>query len=243
MILTRHELDTLEEKCGVVFFPRQIQDVAFTVSQLPFEHNTQHPVGNVMPLGAYSYSLSAFSNVRSIGRYCSIGRGVNVMGDAHPIDWLSSSPAFYRKRRAHRWGSVRAQYPRFDAFGDLIKIEHDVWIGDNVTLAHGVTLGTGSVIAANAVVTKDVEPYSIVGGVPAKRIRYRFDEDTRKRLLKSEWWSWSLHEWDEIDITDVSAVLDHAKHLKKTTSPMPEERVTLHALITKHLKTREIRES
>ena len=69
-----------------------------------------------------------------------------------------------------------------------INIKHDVWIGENVTIMSGITIGIGSVIATNSVVTKDVEPYSIVGGNPAKFIRKRFDDETIDFLLKSNWW-------------------------------------------------------
>ncbi len=88
-------------------------------------------------------------------------------------------------------------------------IGEDVWIGDDVLLAHGITLGTGSVVAARSVVTRDVPPYAIVGGTPAKVIRYRFDEETVKNLLQSHWWRWPVSCWDDIDPRSVSALLDH----------------------------------
>ena len=71
--------------------------------------------------------------------------------------------------------------------GDII-IGNDVWIGTGATIMSGVTIGTGSVIAAGSLVSRDVDPYSIVGGVPCKEIKKRFDEDTIKRLLESKWW-------------------------------------------------------
>ena len=72
--------------------------------------------------------------------------------------------------------------------GDII-IEHDVWLGINVTVMSGIKIGTGAIVAANSVVTKDVPPYAIVGGNPAKHIRNRFDDKTIEFLLKSEWWN------------------------------------------------------
>lgn len=78
-----------------------------------------------------------------------------------------------------------------------ISIENDIWIGDDVKVMSGVTIGTGSVIATGSVVTKDVEPYSIVGGVPAKLIKKRFDDKTIERLLKSEWWNLSNKELEQ----------------------------------------------
>jgi virginiamycin A acetyltransferase len=75
--------------------------------------------------------------------------------------------------------------------GDLI-IGNDVWIGYNATIMSGVTIGDGAIIATNATVTKDVTPYTIVGGNPAKEIRKRFDEDTIKKLLDMQWWNWDI---------------------------------------------------
>jgi virginiamycin A acetyltransferase len=73
-----------------------------------------------------------------------------------------------------------------------VEIEHDVWIGHNCTIMEGVKIGTGAVIGTCAVVTRDVQPYEIVGGVPAKHIKWRFPEEIRKRLLASQWWEWDL---------------------------------------------------
>ena len=73
----------------------------------------------------------------------------------------------------------------------LTTIGNDVWIGAHAQIKSGITIGTGSIVAAGAVVTKDVPPYAIVGGVPAKIIRYRFPEETVEKLLKSEWWKLS----------------------------------------------------
>ena len=80
--------------------------------------------------------------------------------------------------------------------GDIV-IGNDVWIGQDCKIMSGVNIGTGAVIAAGSVVSKDVEPYSIVGGIPAKSIRKRFDEDTIEKLLKIEWWNWSDEKIEE----------------------------------------------
>lgn len=195
------------------------------------EANSQHPLGQVLPLGSYSYSHSKLEHVASIGRYCSIGRNISVMGESHPTDWLSSSPVFYRKRRARIWGSMRLDFPDYQTMGEKVTIENDVWIGDDVALAHGITLGTGCVIATRAVVTKDVPPFAIVGGTPARVIRYRFNATNRKRLLASKWWSWPVQVWDEINTNDISAVLDHVDMLQETVAPLPVERMTLKSMI------------
>jgi len=124
-------------------------------------------------------------NNTEIGSFCSIANNVVIGGGMHPIDWVSTSPVFYSGR-----DSVRAKFSEFDRVSMLkTKIGHDVWIGQNVLIKQGVIIGNGSVIGMGSVVTKNVEPYSIIGGVPAKLIKMRFEEVLVERLLNSEWWN------------------------------------------------------
>jgi acetyltransferase-like isoleucine patch superfamily enzyme len=145
-------------------------------------------------VGKYTYSYEQLchkgSMVAEIGAFTSMAANINYSLGNHPLDRVSTHPFFYLKK----FGLVGAD--RDDIIASVpkngkITIGHDVWIGRDVTLLTGITIGTGAVIAAGAVVTKDVPPYAIVGGVPAKIIRYRFDEPTIARLLASAWWTWS----------------------------------------------------
>lgn len=126
-----------------------------------------------------------------IGRFCSIGEEVKVVEGDHPLNGaLSTHPAFYST--ACQAGFTFSETSRFSDVkwaekGHLCVIGSDVWIGDRAMLLNGVKVGDGAVIAAGAVVTKDVEPYTIVGGVPAKPIRKRFDDETIERLLRERW--------------------------------------------------------
>lgn len=120
---------------------------------------------------------------KKIGSFTSISFGVKIGLRNHPLSAISTSPVFYGSRRG--W-LTENRFPVTDNL--LVEIGHDVLISANVIILEGVKVGTGSVIAAGAVVNKDVEPYSIVGGVPAKLIRYRFEEELRIELLKSRWW-------------------------------------------------------
>lgn len=138
---------------------------------------------------------------------------------------------FYRKQRARRDGSERTLFPPFDDISAPVEVENDVWIGNDVLLSHGVKLGTGSIIAARSVVTCDVPPYAIVAGVPARVIRYRFEEPVIDRLLHSNWWQWSLNSWDCVDPREISQFLDLVDTLVETTEPMTENRVTAANLI------------
>lgn len=126
-------------------------------------------------IGEYSYingNTCVFTG--SIGKFCSIGYNVQIGPPEHPIRMNSTHPAFYKKQGL--WNEVQ----------DTVSIGHDVWIGSNAVILQGCNVGTGAVIAAGAVVTKDVPPYSIWGGAPAKLIKYRFSQEKIDCLLKSE---------------------------------------------------------
>ena len=88
------------------------------------------------------------------------------------------------------------------------KIGCDVWLGANVLVKSGVTIGHGVIVAAGSVVVKDVPAYAIVGGVPAKLIRYRFDENIRERLLKSKWWTLSLSDLKNVSFDQIDTALE-----------------------------------
>jgi acetyltransferase-like isoleucine patch superfamily enzyme len=120
-----------------------------------------------------------------VGNFCSIAIGVSVGLPQHSTNMVSSHPAFYLKStplvRTFSSSDLPETSPR-------TQIGHDVWIGQNACIMAGVHVGSGAVIGAGAVVTKEVPAYAIVGGVPAKLIRYRFDESVRAALLESRWW-------------------------------------------------------
>lgn len=122
-----------------------------------------------------------------IGAFCSIANGFIVGGAKHPIDWVSTSPVFYRV------GSGTGLHLGNLSIDETARtvIGNDVWIGSRVIVMQGLKIGNGAAIGAGAVVTKDVPPYAVVAGCPAKIIRYRFDEATIEMLQKSEWWNLS----------------------------------------------------
>ncbi|MFL1915361.1 CatB-related O-acetyltransferase [Plesiomonas shigelloides] len=144
-------------------------------------------------LGDYSYCGYDCNIVNTeVGRFCSISNRVIIGGVDHPMHYLSTSPVFL----SHR-DSVKTKFARHDYLPKIrTMIGHDVWIGENVMIKAGVSIGTGAVIGMGSVVTKDVPPYAIVAGNPARLIRYRFDTDTIKELLYSEWWNLSTDKWE-----------------------------------------------
>ncbi len=222
----------LRQSFGIQFFPKLQGTVIVENADAAFERFTQFRPGLFMPLGAYSYTRSFFTHVARIGRYCSIGDAVSVMGSNHPVEWASTSPVFYRRKRARSGNSQRENFPLFEDLGPMVEIENDVWVGDGALLAHGVKLGTGSVIAARSIVTRDVPPYAIVSGAPAKLVRWRFEESVIERLLRSQWWNWPVTAWDQTDPSDVSAFLDRSDTVRETLPPLIEDRMTARKLIS-----------
>ena len=124
-----------------------------------------------------------------IGKFCSIACGAKFLFNSanHKMTSLSTYtfPLFFEE-----WGLKKENVAQaWDQKGDIM-IGNDVWIGYEAVILSGVTIGDGAVIGCRAVVTKDIPPYTIVGGVPAKPIRKRFDEETIKELQKIKWWDW-----------------------------------------------------
>ena len=131
-------------------------------------------VSSDVSIGKYSY-VNPHSTLENctVGNYCSISAGVNICPGEHDLYAISTHPLFARDEMPKRAPVV---------------IGHDVLISLNAVILKGVHIGNGAVIGAGAVVTKDIEPYEIVGGVPAKHIGWRFDPETRERIEQSKWW-------------------------------------------------------
>ena len=138
-------------------------------------------------IGRYTYTCYDDEIVNcEIGQFCSISDEVVIGGAEHPIDWVSTSPVFQNVKHS----GPKRKFSEFDFEGiKKTVIGNDVWIGRRAIIKAGVTVGDGAVIGSGSVVTKDVPPYAIVGGVPAKILKFRFDEETIKELNQSEWWN------------------------------------------------------
>ena len=145
-------------------------------------------IGYASYIGERSFIKNA-----AIGRYSSIATDVMTVSGTHPTDFVSMHPAFYSTAKQAGFTYVDkdsfAEYDYLDKDQKIsVKIGNDVWIGARATILEHVTIGDGAVVASGAVVTKDVPPYAIVGGVPAKVIRYRFSPEEIEKLLEIKWW-------------------------------------------------------
>jgi acetyltransferase-like isoleucine patch superfamily enzyme len=172
-----------------------------------------HAGTHIPNIGSFSYTYSPLDHLLDIGRYCSIASSVHVMGPEHPWHWASTAEMFYQHGRP--WQAARSDFGKpttppgqHQAFVRLPTIGNDVWIGQDVLIKRAVSIGDGAVVAAGAVVTKDVPPYAIVGGVPARVIRYRFPDPIIERFLRLEWWNYCEPDFYGFPVDNPARFLD-----------------------------------
>lgn len=161
-------------------------------------------------IGEYTYcsdTTYVASPNTTIGKFCSIAEYVMIGLGKHPTDFLSSSPYFYDRQ----CGWVNEQ-----KYENVIPctIGNDVWIGCGAFIKDGVKIGDGAIVGAGAIVTKDVPPYAIVGGVPAKIIKYRFDENTISELLELQWWDLNIEIIKQVPFKDINQAINYIKNSK-----------------------------
>lgn len=173
-------------------------------------------------LGAFSYGVSGFYFAANIGRYVSIAQNVQMGRGDHPTDWLSTSPIQYLDRQEFfdcgfdfTDGEQYQKHQRFSSTLSRaphaikpITIGHDVWIGIGAYIKPGVNVGNGAIIAGHAVVTKDVQPYSIVAGNPARIKKMRFSDNLIERLEQLAWWHYAIWSLKDIAFDDIDRALD-----------------------------------
>ena len=173
-------------------------------------------------LGAFSYGVSGYYFAARIGRYVSISQNVQIGRGDHPIDWLSTSPIQYLERKEFfdcgadfPGGEDYIKHPRFSTVTTRpphtvkpIEIGHDVWIGMAAYIKPGVKIGNGAIIAGHAVVTKDVQPYTIVAGNPARIKKMRFSGSIIERLEDLAWWQYPIWQLKDIAFDRVEQAID-----------------------------------
>ena len=158
------------------------------VGDYSFYHDFENPLDFESKCVLYHYPYVNNDRLK-IGKFCSIAYGTKFLfnGANHTLNSLSTYPF---PVLADEWDLAEPITDAWDNKGDIV-VGNDVWIGFEAVIMAGVTIGDGAIIGSRAVVTKDVEPYSIVGGIPAKLIRKRFSEEKILELLEMKWWNWS----------------------------------------------------
>ncbi|WP_298215407.1 CatB-related O-acetyltransferase [Acidocella sp.] len=168
---------------------------------------------HALEMGAFSYAVSGYYFGAKIGRYTSIGEAVQIGRGSHPTSWASTSPLFYQPHRfvldqdlpeAARFSfRAPAQHAKTTVIGN------DCYIGHGAFISQGITIGDGAVVGAYAVVTKDVPPYSVVAGNPARIVKLRFPASTIARMQRVAWWRYAFWDLSLIPVADPEAFLDY----------------------------------
>lgn len=169
-------------------------------------------------MGTFSYTQSPLGNSK-VGRYSSIAKDLYFLGGDHPVDRFTTSPITYLSS----WSAVKQvlidkeskfQMNEWDYSSKyLCNIGNDVWIGAKVVIKPGVTIGDGAIVAGGALVTKDIPPYEIWGGVPAKFIKKRFDDKIIRELLDLKWWRYLYTDFDFSGDIGIEGFIDRVNSL------------------------------
>ncbi|WND03191.1 CatB-related O-acetyltransferase [Temperatibacter marinus] len=171
--------------------------------------------------GAFSYAVSGYACGLKMGRYCSIGEQVQIGRQDHPTTWLSTSPIQYLNDKLFNLGDDFNHAENYQMYKShlvgkvpstklqITHIGNDVWIGHGAMVRAGVTIGDGAIVAAGSVVSKDVPPYAVVAGNPARIKKYRFSEDQIEKLQELQWWRFAPWQMGRIPFHDIDAAIDH----------------------------------
>lgn len=177
--------------------------------------NTQ--VGPDATVGKYfGMNESCYVARATVGAFCSIGARTAINPFNHPVDWLSIHEFQYHPN-SFDWVPEYADFRRLDRTPEMfehVSIGNDVWTGHNVNVMPGVNVGDGAVLAAGAVVTKDVPPYAVVAGVPGTVRRYRFPEKTIEKLLRVKWWDLELSELSGLPFRDIERCIAKVEEIR-----------------------------
>lgn len=206
---------------------REGEEVEFA-SEVVIESDTTVGFGNVLyTIGSFSSVVSPLQAGSTVGRYVSVGPGGSLARFRHPVEAVSTSSATFNFGREN----VAPYFERYERDNQPVSkvavptpqpqqapvwIGNDVWIGANVTLSGGVRIGDGAIVAGGSVVTRDIEPYSVVAGVPAVHRKWRFPDRVRSELLESRWWDLELGDMYalKLDFSDPNRFLSRLREVR-----------------------------
>ena len=166
-------------------------------------------VGQYFGLGCFSYVANS-----KIGRYCTFGARVSIGAFSHPTDWLSIHEFQYRDTANIYGSSILPRGINIAPVSATTNIGNDVWVGDNASVKTGVKVGHGAIVGLGAVVVRDVPPYAIVGGNPARVLRYRFGENVVENLLALAWWELTMEELAGIDFCNIDEAISRVSEIR-----------------------------
>ncbi|WP_325680380.1 CatB-related O-acetyltransferase [Rhodopila sp.] len=211
--LTSNVLSILKE--NRIFLPHAVQGSQWTAAKdwhvSPY---VQIGGGSDIPrIGSFSYTSSPLDCKMTIGRYCSLAWNTLILGPEHPWQWATTANLTYQVHAPAEiarsdWNKPNGPRKKFENFGPAPMVGNDVWISQDVRIKRGVVIGNGAVVAAGAFVMSNVPSYAIVGGVPARIIRFRFSEDLISRFQRVQWWDYAAPDLDEFPVEDPVRFLD-----------------------------------
>jgi acetyltransferase-like isoleucine patch superfamily enzyme len=199
---------------------RKLENLKNIYIELPCAIHEQIDLPNNINIGAYSIIHKfgmVYENIK-IGRYCSIAPRVSIAAPSHPSDWLSTNIFQYLKDWCGKKNDISQPIDYIEKSNRTritTIIEDDVLIYSNSIICAGVKIGTGAIICANTVITKDVPPFAVVAGNPNKIIQYRFEQNVIDKILESKWWEYDLEKIkDKIDWNNPLVALEQIKNKK-----------------------------